>query len=67
METGPRFKVSSDRLVKRATPGLQGKRFIHYTTAAPTVLLRFNVNDIWYLLHMCKVFSNMHAQLSSGS
>ena len=39
METGPRLKVSSDRLVKPgiepATPGLQGKRFIHYTTAAP--------------------------------
>ena len=39
METGPRLKVSSDRLVKTgiepATPGLQGKRFIHYTTAAP--------------------------------
>ena len=37
---GPRLKVSSDRLVKPgvepATPGLQGKRFIHYTTAAPT-------------------------------
>ena len=36
METGPRLKVSSDRLVKLgiepATPGLQGKRFIHYTT-----------------------------------
>ena len=29
METGPRLKVSSDRLVK------PGKRFIHYTTAAP--------------------------------
>ena len=36
---GPRLKVSSDRLVKQGiepvTPGLQGKRFIHYTTAAP--------------------------------
>ena len=36
---GPRLKVSSDRLVKPgiepATPGLQGKRFIHNTTAAP--------------------------------
>ena len=36
---GPWLKVSSDRLVKPgikpATPGLQGKRFIHYTTAAP--------------------------------
>ena len=35
---GPRFKVSSDRLVKPgiepATPDLQGKRFIHYTIAA---------------------------------
>ena len=41
METGPGLKVSSDRLVKPgiepATPGLQGKRFIHYTTAAPLV------------------------------
>ena len=41
METGPRLKVSSDRLVKlgieSATPGLQGKRFIHYTTAAPAI------------------------------
>ena len=39
METGPRLKVSSDRLVKPgiepATPGLLGKRLIHYTTAAP--------------------------------
>ena len=42
METGPRLKVSSDRLVKPgiepATPGLQGKRFIHYTTAAPRLV-----------------------------
>ena len=41
METGPRLKVSSDRLVKPgiepATPGLQGKRFIHYTIAAPDI------------------------------
>ena len=41
METGPQLKVSSDRLVKPgikpATPGLQGKRFIYYTTAAPIV------------------------------
>ena len=39
METGPRLKVLSDRLVKLriepATPGLQGKLFIHYTTADP--------------------------------
>ena len=39
METRPRIKVSSDRLVKLeikpATPGLQGKWFIHYTTVAP--------------------------------
>ena len=39
METGPRLNVSSDRLVKPgnqpATPGLQGKWFIHNTTAAP--------------------------------
>ena len=40
METGPRLKVSSDRLVKPeiepAIPGLQGKRFIHHTTVAPS-------------------------------
>ena len=39
MERGPQLKVSSDRLLKPgiepATPGLQGKQFIHYTTAAP--------------------------------
>ena len=44
MKTGPRLKVSSDRLVKPgiepATPGLQGKRFIHYTTAAPQKVVR---------------------------
>ena len=44
MESGQRLKVSSDRLVKPgikpATPGLQGKRFIHYTTAAPGLLGR---------------------------
>ena len=41
METGPRLKVSFNRLVKPkiepATPGLKGKRFIHYTTAAPNL------------------------------
>ena len=46
METGPQLKVSSDRQVKPgidpATPGLQGKQFIHYTTAAP-----MNFNKIW--------------------
>ena len=43
METGPRLKVSSDRLekpgIEPATPGLQGKWLIHYTTAAPTLRL----------------------------
>ena len=43
METGPWLKDSSDRLVKLgmepATPGLQGNRFIHYTTAAPVLCL----------------------------
>ena len=42
METGPRLKVTSDRLVKPgiepSTIGLQGKRFIHYTTAAPVTI-----------------------------
>ena len=34
MEKGPRLKTSSG--MEPASPGLQGKRFIHYTTAAPT-------------------------------
>ena len=42
METGHSLKVSPNRLVKLgiepATPGLQGKRFIHYTIAAPSRL-----------------------------
>ena len=42
METGPRLKVLSDRLVKPgiepATPGLQGKQFIHYTIAASVII-----------------------------
>ena len=37
----PQLKVSSDKVVKPgnkpSTPGLQGKRFIHYTTVAPIV------------------------------
>ena len=47
---GPRLKVSSDRLVKPgiepATPGLQGKRFIHYTTATPTDELSIEANSV---------------------
>ena len=39
METGPLLNISSDRLVQPgiepATPGLQGKWSVHYTTAAP--------------------------------
>ena len=42
-ETGPRFKVSSERPEKRgidlATPGLVVQRVIHYTTAAPLAFL----------------------------
>ena len=40
-ETGPRFKVSSERPEKQgidlATPGLVVQCVIHYTTAAPIV------------------------------
>ena len=54
METGPRLKVSSHRLVKPgmepATPGLQGKRFIHYTTAAPHVYKNIIENGAFALL-----------------
>ena len=47
---GPRHKVSSDRLVKPgiepAIPGLQGKRFIHYTTAAPNICFGREIKKI---------------------
>ena len=50
METWPRLKVSSDRLVKPgiepATRGLKGKRFIHYTTAAPRFSLHKAVDHV---------------------
>ena len=43
METSPRLKVSSDRLVEPGiepvTPCLQDKWLIHYTTAAPRNLM----------------------------
>ena len=46
-ETGPRFKVSSERPEKRgidlATPGLVVQRVIHYTTAAPLRMLNTEV------------------------
>ena len=49
METGPLLNVSSDRLVKPgiepATPGLQGKWLIHYTTAAPIIGIKLIVLD----------------------
>ena len=48
METGPQLKVSSYRLVEPgiepATPGLQGKWLIHYTTAAPTSGNRYTIS-----------------------
>ena len=48
MERGPRLKVSSDRLekpgIEPATPGLQGKWLIHYTTAAPLSKLYQNMD-----------------------
>ena len=52
----PQLKVSSDRLVKPeiepANPGLQGQGFIHFTTAAPLVLMSLrphyiNMTDPW--------------------
>ena len=52
MEPVPKLQVSSDRLVKPgiqpATPGLQGKRFIHYTTVAPVSLDNLNTRQRSY-------------------
>ena len=48
--TRPRLKVSSDRLVnlgiEPATPGSKGKRFIHYTLAAPIDVHNVSNNKI---------------------
>ena len=53
-ETGPRFKVSSERPEKRgidlATPGLVVQRVIHYNTAAPRgyeMLTSGNQTSVW--------------------
>ena len=54
METGPWLKLSLDRLVKLgiepAPPGLQGKQFIHYTTAAPQGIMKniyVKLYEVW--------------------
>ena len=57
METGPRLKVSSDRLVKPgiepAIPGLQGKRFIHYTTVAPDSVIACKQCNFMHVCSSC--------------
>ena len=62
METGPRLIASSDKLVKPGieptTPGLQGKRFIHYTTAAPLIETK--------LLHCHRVFKKRGEERGGG-
>ena len=49
-ETGPRFKVSSERPDERgidlAIPGLVVKRVIHYTTAAPAELRKIPIKQL---------------------
>ena len=49
MGTGPRLKVSSDRLVKPgiepATPGLQGKRFIQIKVMLCYVMTKLQINN----------------------
>ena len=56
METGPRLKVTSDRLMKPGIepviPGLQGKPFIHYTTAAPELPVKNSVKlEMMFMKH----------------
>ena len=54
--------VSSDRLVKPgiepATPGLQGKQFIHYTTAAPRAIDGKDEPDLGKLAACLQILSN---------
>ena len=56
---GPRLKVLSDRLVKPeiepVIPGLQGKGFIHFTTAAPDTTNNLEFIEVFRVLffYMC--------------
>ena len=69
METGQRLKVSSDRLVKPgiepATPGLQGKRLIHYTTAAPPreVMIAILLGSFFFSTSFYQYYSRHDAQV----
>ena len=54
METGPQLKVSTDRVVKlgieSATPGLQGKWFIHLIPVATLLHLSHGMGfPTWYV------------------
>ena len=61
-ETGPRFKVSSERQVKReielALPGLVVQRVIHHTTAAPGYPKTVTVNNMFYLIGT--IYKSLH-------
>ena len=60
MEMRPQLKVSSDRLVKpeikSATPRLQGKWFIHYTTVAPHVEQEYWIKNLFRIGLLNKEF-----------
>ena len=64
MKTGPQLKISSDRLVKPkvepATPGLKGKRIIHYTTAAQPVKYFTDPSKAILLLWIFMFFSVLY-------
>ena len=64
METGPRLKVSFDRLekpgIESATPGLQGKWLIHYTTAAPMIFQLIKLFAHTFLIIFIPIFELKH-------
>ena len=65
---GPQLKVSSDRLVKPgiepAAPGLQGKRFIHYTTAPPIVQILMKCRLWWHFIGIFTVCKRIYLRVS---
>ena len=57
---GSQLKVLSDRLVKPeiepATPGLQGKGFIHFTTVAPDTTTNLEFIEDFRVFFLIQVF-----------
>ena len=59
MGMGPQLTVSSDRLEKPATPGLQSDWFIYYTTVTPLIDLSTLFNNKMILVTYHRLDRNL--------